>query len=153
MSVAAGATTVAEALWQGALLGIQYNPVFGIIGAVIAAALLGYPRSPRERRFWAGAVIAVAWLVGDGLMILGRTREVFDGVSAFSQVTPAWVAYMLVAAWALVSLAVGYILPAWAGIVVGRRVTHGTGWLAAMAIAVAASLGISTLVAAIGGLG
>ncbi len=153
MSFAALVTGAARALWQGASLGFQYNPMFGIAGAVVAAALLGYPRAPRERRFWAGAVIAVAWLVGDGLMILGRTREVVDGVGAFSQVTPAWAAYVLVAAWALVSLGLGYVAPAWAGIAVGRRVTHGTGWLAAMAIAVGASLALSTLVASLGALG
>jgi uncharacterized membrane protein YeaQ/YmgE (transglycosylase-associated protein family) len=34
-------THVASALWKGVLLGLQYNPVFGIIGAVVAAAVLG----------------------------------------------------------------------------------------------------------------
>ncbi|TDB37882.1 MAG: hypothetical protein D9V44_07485 [Actinobacteria bacterium] len=153
MSFAALVTGAVRALWQGASLGVQYNPVFGIGGAVVAAALLGYPRAPRERRFWAGAVIAVAWLAGDGLMILGRTREVVDGVGAFALVTPAWSAYLLVTVWAVVSLGLGYVAPALVGITVGRRVTHGTGWLAATAIAVGASLALSTLIASLGALG
>lgn len=153
MSLAALTTGVARALWQGVRLGMAYNPVFGIGGALAAAALLGYPRAPRERRFWAGAVLVVAWLAGDGLQVLGRTRDVVDGVGAFAHVAPTWAAYMLLAAWALISLGLGYLAPAWAGIVVGRRVTHGTGWLAAMAIAVGASLGISTLVASLAALG
>ncbi len=153
MTLVAIVTHVADALWQGVLLGLQYNPVFGIIGAVVAAAVLGYPKAPRERRFWAGAAIVVTWLVGDGLMIVGRTREVADGLGAFAQMTPTWVAYALLAAWAIVTISVGYIAPAWAGIIVGRRVTHGTGWLAAIAIAVGVSLGIATLVASIGALG
>ncbi len=150
MSVAAVATGVVQALWHGVQLGIQYNPVFGIGGAIAASALLGYPRAPRERRFWAGAALVVAWLVGDGLQIIGRARDVFDGVGAFAHTTPAWAAYVLLATWALVTAAVGYVAPAWLGIHVGRRVTHGTGWLAAMAIAVAASLGVSTLAASLG---
>ena len=153
MTLVAIATHVTSALWKGVLLGLQYNPVFGIIGAVVAAAVLGYPKAPRERRFWAGAAIVVTWLVGDGLMIVGRTREAFDGLGSFAQMTPAWVVYILLAAWAVVAVCVGYIAPAWAGIIVGRRVTHGTGWLAAIAIAVGVSLGISSLIAGLGILG
>jgi len=48
-------------------------------------------------------------------------------------------------AWAVVGLFVGYVLPMLAGVYVGRRVTHGTGWLAAGSIAVAASLAVATL--------
>lgn len=146
-------TGIAGALWQGALLGIQYNPVFGIAGAVIAAALVGFPKAPAERRFWAGSTLVVAWLIGDGLRIIGRTRELFDGAGALSGMTPGWTAYLLLATWALVAVGVGYLAPAWAGILVGRRVTHGTGWLSAMAIAVAVSLGISSLIASLTALG
>ena len=146
-------TGVAAALWKGIQLGLQYNPVFGIIGAVIAAALLGYSRAPRDHQIWAEGAIAVAWLAGDGMQILGRAHDVVDGVGAFAHLSPAWGAYPLLAMWALVTIALGYIAPAWAGIIVGRRVTHGTGWLAAIAIAVAVSLALSTLVASLAALG
>ncbi len=150
MSVAAVATGVVQALWHGVQLGIQYNPVFGIGGAIAASALLGYPRAPRERRFWAGAALVVAWLVGDGLQIIGRARDVFDGVGAFAAHHARGGRVRAARDVALVKAAVGYVAPAWLGIHVGRRVTHGTGWLAAMAIAVAASLGVSTLAASLG---
>jgi hypothetical protein len=142
-----------EAVWQAIRLGLQFNPVFAVCGAAVAAGLLGYPRAPRERGFWAGAAIVVAWLAGDGLRVLARARDVYDGVAATSSGSPAWLAVLPLVLWALVSLVVGYLLPAWAGVIVGRRVTHGTGWLAAIAIAVGVSLGLSSLVAAFGTLG
>jgi hypothetical protein len=142
-----------DTVWQAVRLGLQFNPVFAVTGAAIAAGLLGYPRAPRERGFWAGAVLVVAWLAGDGLRVLARARDAYDGVAVSASGSPAWVVVLPLVLWALVSLAVGYLLPAWVGITVGRRVTHGTGWLAAMAVAVGASLGLSSLVAALGALG
>ncbi len=152
MSLFAVAGAVGDFAWQGVRLGLQFNPVFAVIGAALAAGLLGYRTSPRERGFWAGAAIMVAWLVGDGLLILARARDAYDGVAQVAG-SRVWATVLLLALWALVSVTVGYLLPAWAGVTVGRRVTHGTGWLAAMAIAVGASLGISSLIASLGNLG
>lgn len=142
----------ADVVWQGIRLGLQFNPVFAVVGAAIAAGLLGYRKAPRERTFWAGSVIVVTWLAGDGLRVLARARDAYDG-ALLGNGTPVWGTILLLVLWAAVSVAVGYLLPAWAGITVGRRVTHGTGWLAAMSIAVGASLGLSSLIAALGVLG
>lgn len=142
-----------DVVWQAIRLGLQFNPVFAVVGAAVAAGLVGYPRAPRGHGFWAGVAIVVAWLAGDGLRVLARARDAYDGVALIASGSPVWATVLLFALWALVSVAVGYLLPAWAGVTVGRRVTHGTGWLAAMAIAVGASLGLSSLVAALGVLG
>ncbi|KAF0209364.1 MAG: hypothetical protein Q8S43_09875 [Actinomycetota bacterium] len=142
----------ADVVWQAIRLGLQFNPVFAVVGAAIAAGLLGYRKAPRERMFWAGSVIVVAWLAGDGLRVLARARDAYDGATLLNG-TPVWGTILLLALWAVVSVVVGYLLPTWAGITVGRRVTHGTGWLAAMSIAVGASLGLSSLIAALGVLG
>ena len=153
MSVGATVSGLADIAWQGVRLGLQFNPVFAVIGAAIAAALLGYKRASRERRFPAVAALVVTWLAGDGLRVLARGRDSFDGIGAFAHLQPAWGTLLLLALWAVVGFAVGYVVPAWAGITVGRRVTHGTGWLAAIAIAVGVSLGVSSLIASAGALG
>lgn len=152
MSLFAVLGTTGDVVWQAVRLGLQFNPIFAVVGAAIAAGLLGYKKAPRERGFWAGAAIVVAWLVGDGLLILARARDAYDGVVQAAG-SPVWATVLLLALWALVSAVVGYLVPAWAGVTVGRRVTHGTGWLAAMSVAVGASLGISSLIAALGKLG
>ena len=152
MSLFAVLGTTGDVAWQAVRLGLQFNPIFAVVGAAIAAGLFGYRKAPRERRFWAGAAIVVAWLVGDGLLIMARARDAYDGVAQVSG-SPVWATVLQLALWALVSVTVGYLLPTWAGVTVGRRVTHGTGWLAAMSIAVGASLGISSLIAALGKLG
>jgi len=144
--------TTGEVVWHSVRLGLQFNPIFAVVGAAIAAGLLGYAKAPRERGFWAGAAIVVAWLVGDGLLIMARARDAYDGVAQVSG-SPVWATVVLLALWALVSVTIGYLVPAWAGVTVGRRVTHGTGWLAAMSVAVGVSLGISSLIAALGKLG
>ncbi len=72
MSVGVTVSSVAGIVWRGGLLGLQFNPVFAVAGAALAAGLIGYPKAPRERGFWAGAVIVIAWLIGDGLMVLAR---------------------------------------------------------------------------------
>jgi hypothetical protein len=57
---------------------------------------------------------------------------------------------VLIAVWAAGTLAIGYVVPTFVGAAVGRRVTHGTGWLAAAAIAAALALAISTIGGSIG---
>lgn len=138
-------------LRDGASLGVQYNPLFAAVTAALAAALWGYPKVKRNARWWASLVLVVGWLAGDGLRILGRARDYYDGVATFSSagliVWPGWV---MLGTWALVSLALGYVLPALVGGAVGRRVTHGTGWLAAAGIAATLTLAISAAIGALG---
>jgi hypothetical protein len=120
---------------DGLALGLQFNPIAAMAGAVVAAALAGWPKAPRVRVAWAWIVLAVAWAVGDGIRIAG---------SAVSD--PRYgPAYVAVAMWSLVGFAVGYAAPALAGMFVGRRVTHGTGWLSAAAVALTVSLAMAVL--------
>lgn len=130
----------------GLTLALAYNPLTAVFCAPVAAALLGVKRPSHERWVWAVSVIGFAWLVGDGLRVLARTRDLYDGMGgliAGSQ--PMWAQYAALALWAVGGLALGYIAPVWAGVFVGRRVTHGTGWVAAGSIAVGASLAISAI--------
>jgi hypothetical protein len=84
------------------------------------------------RLVWAWVTLVAAWAIGDGIRIAG---------SAVSD--PRYgSAYVAVALWAVVSFAVGYALPALAGMFVGRRVTHGTGWLSAGTVALTLSLAL-----------
>lgn len=145
----------AQAVWtavrDGALLGVQYNPLVAVITAALAAALWGYPKVPRDRRWWAALVLALGWLAGDGLRVLARARDYYEGAAGYANAgLPVWSGWTNLAVWAVVSLALGYIAPALVGGAVGRRVTHGTGWLAAAAIATALALVTSAAVGALG---
>lgn len=142
--------TVWTAVRDGALLGVQFNPLVAVVTAALAAALWGYPKVPRERRWWALLVLVVGWLAGDGLRVLARARDYYDGVAGYAAAgLPTWPGWTNLAAWALVSLALGYLAPALVGGAVGRRVTHGTGWLAAAGIAAALVLVASAAVGAL----
>ena len=120
---------------DGLSLGLQFNPMAAAVGAVAAAALAGYPKAPRKRLVWAWVTLAAAWAIGDGIRIAG---------SAVSD--PRYgSAYIAVVLWSVVSFAVGYALPASTGMFVGRRVTHGTGWLSAGTVALTMSLALAAL--------
>ena len=145
------AATALAALVDGVLLAVQYNPLVAAVTVAIAAALAGYPKVRRDRRQWAVLVLAIGWLLGDGLRVLGRARDFYDGVAAFRAAgTPLWPGWTTIAIWAIGSLALGYVMPALVGAAVGRRVTHGTGWLAAAAIASALTLAVSAGIGALG---
>lgn len=148
------------ALRAGAQLAVAYNPMLAVFAAPVAAALAGVKRASRERIVWAVSVVAIGWLVGDGLRVLARARDVYDfGAGALadagilaggSAAQPGTaVAVALLVTWGLGSLFFGYVLPVWAGSFVGRRVTHGTGWVAAASLAVGASLALSALAGAL----
>lgn len=145
------AASVLAALRDGASLGIQFSPLAALVTAALAAALWGYPKVKRDRRWYAVLVLGVGWLAGDGLRILARTRDYYDSSAAYAASgLPTWPGWTMLAAWALFSLALGYAIPAVVGGAVGRRVTHGTGWLAAAAVAGAL---VAALSAAVGSLG
>ena len=110
-----GSTT---SLLAGVATGLQFNPLFAAVSAAVGAALSGYPSAPRTRLWGSAAVLLLGWAAGDGIRVAG---------AAASQ------AYL--GAWAATGLALGYVLPAFAGAYVGRLVHRGTGWLAAGAVA------------------
>lgn len=122
----------------GLLLGIQFNPLFSVVGAAIAASLFAVFRTRLGM-----LVLAGAWVLGDGVLVLSRGTGAFAGPGLVSGGPDAQ--WATLALWVAAGLAVGYVLPAWAGAFVGRRVTHGTGWLAAGAVAVTASAALSML--------
>jgi hypothetical protein len=137
------------AVLEGLGFAVQFNPLVALVTVVVAAALSGYPRAPLERSRWAVLIVAIGWLIGDGLRVLGRARDVFDGVTSLAPGAPPWPAWLTLAIWAVGSLALGYALPALVGATVGRRVTHGTGWLAAAGVAAGLSFALSVLVGAV----
>ena len=124
----------------GAGLALQFNPFVSLVGAVVAAALL-----TRSERVGIGAVVVgAAWLLGDGLRVATRAHDVIEGVGTplAEGVVAAWA---VLALWVVGGLLIGYVVPAWAGSFVGRRVTHGTGWLAAGLVAASVSAALATL--------
>ncbi len=141
-------STLAAALIGGIRGGLHPNPLVGIVTVGIAAALLGAPKTPRERERYAWATLVVGWVIGDGLWLLGRSRDLYDGVNRILETSqPVWADWTALALWALVSFAVGYLAPVLLGKTVGRRVMHGTGWLAAASVAVMTSYALTKLLA------
>jgi hypothetical protein len=134
---------LAAAAGAGLLLGIQFNPLASVAGAAIAAGLATAGRTAA-----AAGVLFGAWLVGDGTRVLVRGADAIAGSGLVSGGEAAQ--WAVLGLWALAGLAIGYALPAWAGTFVGYRVTHGTGWLAAGAVAATASGALSMLSGSIG---
>jgi hypothetical protein len=142
------ASQLFAAILAGLPLALAYNPLTAVIAAPVAAGLGGVKNPSHGRMVWAVSVGGFAWLFGDGLRALARARDAFDGASA---VAPAWPQYTTIAIWALGTLLVGYVFPVWAGVFVGRRVTHGTGWVAAVSIAAGVSVALSALLGKVAG--
>ncbi|MDY0340595.1 MAG: hypothetical protein RBS17_05235 [Coriobacteriia bacterium] len=139
------------ALLQGLRFGVAYNPLVAAIAAAIGAGISGYPRAPRERRIEALGVVVLGWLLGDGLRVLGHARDLYDGIATTALAgAPGWSGWVFIAVWALVSLGLGYVTPMLVGAAVGRRVTQGTGWLAAAGLAIALVVAVSAGVGALG---
>jgi hypothetical protein len=132
------------ALRDGATLGLGFNPLLALAGAVLAAGLAGYRKASDVSRLLAIVVLLVMWLAGDGMRVIARARDAYDGV-AWLLAGPHWASWVALATWALVGAAVGYALPALVGVTVGRRVHQGTGWLSAMIVAASTSLALIAL--------
>ena len=116
----------------GVAMGLQFNPLVAAVIAAVAAALVGYRGAPASRVWWAGCLLATGWVVGDGISVAAGVGPGPDGL-------------MLGAAWIATGLVLGYLVPALVGAAVGRSVFHGTGWLAAAAVAVMLSPAIWAL--------
>ncbi len=132
------------ALVIGGSLALAFNPLVALVGSVAAACIL--TRRGARRAFAGWSVLIAAWLVGDGLRVLARARDLVDGAGTLLP-GPEWTSWVALVVWGAGGLALGYVAPALAGAFVGRRVTWGTGWLAAGATAVAVSLALATIVA------
>ena len=113
-----------QATLVGVRFGLQFNPLAVLVGSSLAAALVGYPAAPRSRWLWAAVLLLGAWVIGDGVEVAASLPA--GTISAHA----AWTLALMV----VVSLGVGFVLPAAAGAYVGRHVTRGTGWLSAFAV-------------------
>ncbi len=125
----------------GLALGVAFNPAASLVGAPIAAALAGSPRAANGRFAWAAAAAVAAWLLGDGFRVMARLQDTLAG----RPVAGPSSGLVLLAAWALAGLALGYLLPAALGAYVGRQVVRGTGWLSAAFVAGLASTALASL--------
>lgn len=127
-----GAFATAGPAFAGVAMGLQFNVVAATVTAVAAAALAGFPGAPPSRKWWAGALLVVGWVLGDGIALAGSVGA--GPEAALYGVT-----------WALAGFLVGYLAPAVAGAAVGRAVYRGTGWLAAGAVALTVAPALSAL--------
>lgn len=152
---------VLQAVVLGGKLAAGYNPLLAVIGAAVCAVLLAVGsgrwganggrgkrtvRIPRSRLTLALGVLVGVWFLGDGAMVTLAGIDLARGAQGLAGAAAGSGDWIALAIWGLGSLALGYVLPAWAGAFAGRRVTHGTGWLTAMSLAVAVSLAISVIV-------
>lgn len=130
---------IIEAVQAGFALALSFNPVFGLLGAAAAAAVLSVGSGAR-RRFAGVSLLIGFWLVGDGLRVIARARDLADGVGILPV---GWLGWVTLAIWAVGGFAVGYALPAWAGTFAGKRVILGTGWLTGVVVSVTISFAIA----------
>lgn len=125
----------------GVELAARFNPLASLAGSVIGAVVA--IRSERLR----GALLVAggAWLVGDGARIVLLAAGLAEEASAHAAAGASAQTAIALGVWAAGGLLLGYVTPLWAGTYVGSRVTHGTGWLAAGAVAATASAALATL--------
>lgn len=138
---------VFPALRAGLQLTVAFNPIYAAVFSAVAAALAARPGRP-GRTVGAVFVLLVGWLLGDGMRIIASLRDLVDGLGSLLPGFGSTGNVTVLVAWAVGSFALGYALPAWAGAFVGRRVTWGTGWIAALAVSLSTSAVIATLAAA-----
>jgi hypothetical protein len=133
-----------DALRAGWQVALGFNPLASVLGAGAAAALLARDPGP-ARRAVATIVLVGAWFVSDA----AYAAELFRQLRAVAGSAPL-LAWGIAAAAALGGFALGYALPAWAGVFVGRRVTWGTGWASAAVTAATVSVALATITGALG---
>lgn len=145
--------TIVTAVWAAVIAGMrfafQFNPVVAVLTAVIAAMASGRRTAGAYAVWRTGIVCALGWTVGDGLLIFSSADALAGTTSSLEAAGQSWTAWVLIAVWALGSFGIGYLAPALVGGTVGRRVTVGTGWLAAGAVAGTLVLAVSSAVGAL----
>ena len=125
-----------RAVFAGLALGMRFNPLTAMIGSAFAAVAFAVAGRRGGRIPWWVLVAAAAWAVGDGVAVAARASAIAaHAPSLLGAGVPQAASWLMLAAWAATGLVVGYLLPAAVGGEVGKRVTFGTGWLAAAAIA------------------
>lgn len=140
-----------DAVVAGVALGMRYNPVAAMLASAVVAAYLAWGETRQSRVAIGAAVIAAAWLIGDGLRVIGHAREAYDGASSLLAAgAPSWAEWTALALWALVGLGAGYVLPAWAGVHAGRRTVMGVDWLVAASVAFTVTVALSALFGVLG---
>lgn len=110
-------------------LGLVVNPYSAAIGAMLAAVVWTRSRSARGI-FWGLVVLLATWILGEAALRLQFADEVARAGEN------GWLTFALASA---LNVGLGYVAPGWAGAFVGRRVTWGTGWLAAGTVALTAA--------------
>ena len=128
-------TQAVRAIVAGLSLGVAVNPVTAVVGCAGAAAVGALAARRGGRARWWLLIAVAAWVIGDAPGIALQTSALARGAFRVLGAAPPWSGWLFLSAWALCGLLVFYLLPAAAGVAVGRRVTWGTGWLAAAAVA------------------
>ena len=135
-----------RALLAGLSLGMRFNPLAAMVGSCVAAVVGAVTGRRGGSSVWWILVAAAAWALGDGVAVAARVSSIASGAPSLLGAGAAqWASWLLVATWAVSGFGVGYALPAGLGAAVGRRVTFGTGWLAAGAIALTVCFAIVQL--------
>jgi len=119
--------------------GLRFHWIPAAVTAAAAAAVTGYRRAPRSRDWWAAGILFAGWAIGEGLTAV---QWVAGNPTMFKE-TPE--AYWLLVTWIPVGLALGYVLPTFAGAYVGRLVHKGTGYLSAAVVALTIVPALATL--------
>jgi hypothetical protein len=129
-----------DSITAGLQLAFAYDPIIALSAAALAAALLA--RSPGVLRILvAAAIVAGGWWLGGG------SADAESLLALYRSDLPILIA----ASFGVVgSILFGYAVPVWAGVFVGRRVTWGTGWLSAAAVAAMLSRAVFAFGAALG---
>lgn len=133
------------ALEAGAVLAAAYNPVFAGVFSAVCAVLCARRGRPGRTALGIGILVA-GWLLGDGMRSIASARDLADGAGALLPSAAVGLNGAAIGLWAVLGFCVGYVFPAWAGAFVGRRVTFGTGWLAAGVVSVTCSGLVAMLV-------
>jgi len=136
---------IALSLLAGVTLAFHFNPVTAAVTVLLAAGLTGGKRPAGcSRTLLAAVVIAIGWLIGDGAAVLASAYDAHTSdAHRIVPALPEWSEYLALATWGLGGMALGYLLPVWAGTFVGRRVTHGTGWASSAWVAASTALVLS----------
>jgi hypothetical protein len=118
----------------------SFNPVASLVGAAVASALWTRARS-RSGVAGAALVLLAAWAIADGVLLVAMLDR---AASQGGGDKP------LLVAGGLAAFAIGYALPTWTGVFVGRRVVKGTGWKSAAMVALTAAGALSAIAARLG---